>query len=180
MPRRQERDAGGGETMRLVFLISYVIGMLATATADADVIGVYKDWTAVTSTSGARKTCMMWSQPKQSQGFKDKRGDVFAFVTHQPSANRFDRVSFETGYTLDSAPSVRVSIGDEHFQLSASGSGAWARNSADDAALIKAMRAGRTMTVEGKASGAATVRDTYSLIGFTAAYNAITAACKVR
>ncbi|HSS65196.1 MAG TPA: invasion associated locus B family protein [Gammaproteobacteria bacterium] len=166
--------------MRSFHLTFVLICLLATRAAVAEVIGVYRDWVAVTSTSGNEKTCMIWSQPKQSEGYKGKRGDAFAFVTHQPADKRLDRVSFETGYKISKPDALRATVGERQFQLSASGSGAWTRNSADDSALIEAMRAGSTMTVTGNGPGGETVKDSYSLYGFTAAYNAISAACKVR
>lgn len=167
-------------TMRSLLVATFLSSVLMTAAAVAEVIGVYRDWVAVTSTSGKQKTCMMWSQPKQSEGYKGKRGDAFAFVTHQPAEKRLDRVSFETGYTLGKPAAVQATVGDQQFRLSASGTGAWTRNSNDDSALIKAMRAGSAMTVTGTGPGGEKVTDSYSLYGFTAAYNAINAACQVR
>ncbi len=156
------------------------LSLLAAQATIADVIGVYRDWVAVTSISNNEKTCMIWSQPKQSEGYKGKRGDAFAFVTHQPADKRLDRVSFETGYKIGKPNALQAAVGDKRFDLSASGTGAWTRNSTDDSALIEAMRAGSTMTVTGNGPGGETVKDSYSLYGFTAAYNAISAACKVR
>lgn len=158
----------------------FLVPVLLIQAAAADVIGVYRDWVAVTSTSGNEKTCMIWSQPTQSEGFKGKRGDAFAFVTHQPAESRLDRVSFETGYKIGKPKALEATVGDQRFKLSASGTGAWTRSSDDDAALIEAMRAGRTMTVTGKGPNGETVKDSYSLYGFTAAYTAIGEACKVR
>ena len=165
--------------MRFVCLTVSLFGLLASGSAAAEVIGVYRDWVAVTSSSGQQKTCMMWSQPKKSEGFKGKRGDAFAFVTHQPADKRLDRVSFETGYKIGKPGAMQATVGDKRFKLSASGTGAWTRSEADDSALIQAMRAGNTMTVTGNGPGGETVKDSYSLIGFTAAYKAISAACKV-
>lgn len=160
--------------------ILLIASLLAVSTASADVIGVYRDWTAVTSTKNKQKTCMMWSQPKKSEGHEGKRGEVFAFVTHQPADKRVDRVSFEAGYPLEGSPRLKVSVGEDQFTLRVSGTAAWTRNKRDDADLIEAMRAGTVMTVEGRGPDGATVRDRYSLMGFTAAYNAISKACDVR
>lgn len=166
--------------LKSLFVTAVLTVLVGSVSTEAEVIGVYRDWTAVTSVADKKKTCMMWSQPKQSKGYSGKRGDAFAFVTHQPGEKRLNRVSFEAGYAMPGAPEVRVQIGDERFSLSAGGTGAWAKNSQDDKALIEAMRAGRTMTVESKAGDGKRVRDSYSLLGFTAAYKAIGAACNVR
>lgn len=166
--------------MRLLRWIAVLLPLLAARVAVADVIGVYRDWVAVASTEGKEMTCMMWSQPKQSEGHKGKRGEAFAFVTHQPAEKRLNRVSFETGYRIGKPNALEATIGQRRFELSASGSGAWTRSSDEDAALIEAMRAGNTMTVTANGPGGEQVKDSYSLLGFTAAYKAISAACKVR
>jgi hypothetical protein len=44
--------------------------------------------------------------------------------------------------------------------------------------MVKGMRAGNAMIMEGTSSRDTKTRDTYSLGGFTAAHNAINKACK--
>ena len=165
--------------MRSFFLILALIALQAYQHSAAEVIGVYRDWVAVISTSGEGRTCMIWSQPKKSEGYKGKRGDAFAFVTHQPAGKRLDRVSFEAGYKIGKPNTLQAAVGNRSFELNASGTGAWTRNSSEDSELIKAMRGGSTMTVTGNGPGGEKVKDSYSLYGFTAAYDAISAACKV-
>ena len=58
------------------------------------------------------------------------------------------------------------------------GSTAWSHNAKDDERMVKAMRAGRKMTMEGTSSRGTDTRDTYSLSGFTAAHNSINKACR--
>lgn len=159
----------------VVFLLSILL-----LPAQAEVLGVYRDWTAVAVGKGEKRTCMIWSQPSKSRGFNGKRGEVFVFVTHLPAERRLNRVSFKVGYALAQSEALLVNIGDSRFALSAAGSGAWASSVKDDLALIDAMRVGRSMSVEGKTREGSVVRDRYSLYGFTAAYTAINAACKVR
>ncbi len=48
----------------------------------------------------------------------------------------------------------------------------------DDSRMVKSMRAGRTMIMEGTSGRGTKTRDTYSLSGFSAAHNAINKACK--
>jgi invasion protein IalB len=162
--------------IRSIFFLSLGVPLLPAA---AEVIGVYRAWTAVTVSKEKKNTCMIWTQPKRSRGFKGKRGDVFAFVTHQPSEDRINRVSFETGYELGARPNVLVRVDDDTFSLNAQGTGAWTRSGEDDLALIAAMRDGQVMTVESETGDGALIRDRFSLIGFTAAYKAINTACKV-
>lgn len=53
-------------------------------------------------------------------------------------------------------------------------------NSEEDRKLVKAMKAGSKMVVVGYSSRGTKTTDTYSLSGFTAAYNAISKACNTK
>lgn len=151
----------------------------ASVAAEEDVtLGTFKAWTAMRYAESGKPACMMWSQPEKSEGKYTKRGEVFVFVTHGPDDRRFDRVSFETGYTFKKGSEVSVAIKDDNFKLHTDGSTAWNLDQKEDARLVKAMRLGKTMVVQGRSSRDTLTRDTYSLLGFTAAHNAINRACK--
>ena len=72
---------------------------------------------------------------------------------------------------------VQVKIGGEAFQLFTSEDGAWTANKDEDRRLVKSMVRGNRMIVKGTSSRGTATTDTYSLKGFTAAYNAITESC---
>ncbi|MFI5018219.1 MAG: invasion associated locus B family protein, partial [Dongiales bacterium] len=57
---------------------------------------------------------------------------------------------------------------------------AWAKDATADKAMIDAMRKGSSLTVKGTSSRGTEITDTYSLLGFSKAYQAIGAACKVQ
>ena len=51
-------------------------------------------------------------------------------------------------------------------------------NGQEDLKLIAAMKRGERMIVDGKSNRGTTTKDTYSLKGFSSAYQAISAKCK--
>jgi len=140
-------------------------------------LGTYKDWHTLRFSDEDGPVCMMWSQPAKSEGDYTRRGDIFVFVTHRPAENAMDKVSFETGYTFEEASEVKVRIDAQKFALATDGSTAWSYGAEDDAKMVEAMRAGETMVVEGTSNRGTLTRDTYSLLGFTAAHEAIDEAC---
>jgi hypothetical protein len=88
-------------------------------------------------------------------------------------------VSVQPGYTFKSGSDIEVVVdGSTKFTFFAQGEHAWAKTSRDDANLIAAMRKGGAMTVRGISTRDTFSLDTYSLIGFTAAYNAMNEACR--
>ena len=120
---------------------------------------------------------MMWSQPEKLQVPLEGRGDAFVFVTHRSSPRDFDAITLDNGYAFGEGTEVTVSIGEQEFVLETSGSSAWTLDEKDDARMVKAMRAGYRMTVEGVSKGGKRTSDVYSLLGFSAAHEAIDKAC---
>ena len=55
---------------------------------------------------------------------------------------------------------------------------AWPPEAAVTRRLVKAMRAGRDMVVNGVSTRGTKTTDTFSLLGFTAAHKAISKACR--
>jgi len=143
-------------------------------------LGKFKDWEARTYKEGGKLVCTMFATPQSSEGEYTKRGDVFVFVTHRPSHNRVDEVSVNIGYIFKQGAPVNAIISGVTHELFSDRGTAWTRDSNSDRALVRAMRAGSEMTVEGISSRGTKTTDKFSLSGFSAAHNAISKACKVR
>lgn len=166
---------------RLAFGSAVVLAVLAAAAnANAqEVLGTFNDWTAFTDKVSGKQICYIGSKPKKAEGNYTKRDDAFVLVTHRPSEKVVGEVSIETGYTYKTGSSPVVTIGDSTFTLFAKGSNAWAKDASADRKLVAAMKGGSEMVVKGTSSRGTATTDTYSLSGFTAAFNAIGKACGV-
>ncbi len=154
--------------------------LLAAAPASAQSVqelGSFQDWSAYTYDSGGQKICFMSSNPTDAKGNYTRRGDIFTMVTHRPARGTRDVVSVEAGYTYKDGSSVNVDVDGNGFSLFTQGGNAWAPDADTDGALVKAMKAGVKMVIKGTSSRGTVTTDTYSLRGFTAAYDAISGAC---
>jgi invasion protein IalB len=140
-------------------------------------IGDYGAWSSFQFSEDGKAACYMESQPKKAVGDYKKRGDVYAIVAHRPAEDRRDEVSVVAGYTYKKDSWVEVTIGAKTFQLFTQDDGAWAPDKKADKALVKAMIKGHTMVVKGTSSRGTLTTDTFSLSGFTKAYQAINKAC---
>ena len=136
-------------------------------------IGDYGDWSAFQFSEDGNPACYMSSEPTKATGDYKKRGDVFAIVTHRPA----EMVVRIAGYAYQKDSTVAVAIGTQGFELFTQDDGAWALDAATDKKLVQAMRKGNRMVVKGTSSRGTLTTDTYSLKGFTKAYNAIGKAC---
>lgn len=169
--------------MIVTLVAAITVGWASAATAQEDGtedLGVFKDWSARKFEEKGKPVCTMFSQPIKSDGDYNKRGEVFFFVTHRPAANRVNEVSVKIGYTFKTETPVMIRIGNAEFELFSEDDFAWAQDSKEDEKLVRAMRAGATMEVEGVSSRGTKTTDTFSLSGFSAANNKITDACRAR
>jgi len=140
-------------------------------------LGTYRDWSAFAYQDGATRVCYMGTEPTNSSGAYDQRGDVWILVTHRSPGGGRDVVSVIAGYNYEENAPVLISIGTKTLTLFSQGDTAWAYSEADDRALIAAMKAGIDMKVAGRSWRGTDTTDEYSLLGFTAAYEAISQAC---
>jgi hypothetical protein len=141
-------------------------------------------WTAHVKADNGRKTCFAWTKPTRSKGNYQTRGDVLAFVTvYKPAPEGDDyydggQISVVAGYRYKEDGAVVATIGNKKYEMFSDNDTAWANGADGDKELIAAMKAGSRMVVDGSSWRPTKTTDTYSLKGFTAAYNAIRAACK--
>ena len=161
-------------------LLPFLLGAAAPAAAADKVIGLFNDWGAQTFSEGRNTGCSMWSQPTKDEGDYTQRGPIYAYVTHRPWDKRLNEVSITAGYAYKKDSAVQIRIGGEKFALFTDGETAWSRSPADDKKLVDAMRRGSSMIVSGMSSRGTQTTDTYSLSGFTKAYEAIGKACNVK
>lgn len=145
--------------------------------ADPVSIGIFDNWQAVTFDEGGKKGCYITSRPTKEEGQYSQRGRVYVLVTHRPADKTFDVVSVVAGYTYGDGGDVTVSIDDADYALFTHNDSAWAPDAATDKKLVDAMKKGNRMVVRGVSSRGTKTTDTYSLKGFTRAYQAIAEAC---
>ena len=78
---------------------------------------------------------------------------------------------------LRAGSSVMLTIGDQPFLLVARGSSAWSKDSAQETAILTAVRSAGGMRVEGRDSSGRRMTDRYLLDGAPTAIDAAAAAC---
>ena len=143
-------------------------------------LGIFGDWEAYTERDNGKLVCFMGSEPTKARGKYKKRGKTFVLVTHRPNDKSKNVVSIQAGYTYKKNSNASIIIGKKSVKLFVNNRHAYAYDSKADDDLVKAMIRGASMTVKGTSSKGTLTTDTYSLKGFTAAYRAISAACKIK
>ncbi|MEL6509742.1 MAG: invasion associated locus B family protein [Pseudomonadota bacterium] len=139
------------------------------------------DWSVFVESNPTE--CWAVSAPKETVNTRDgrvvavRRGDIYMLVFNRPSANVSSQVQFAGGYPFASGSTVSVQVGDSSFELFTDGESAWPPTPADDAKLVAAMKRGAEAVVTGRSGRGTTTKDTFSLLGFTAAVEDAEARC---
>lgn len=155
-----------------------LLGAVATpAAAQTKTLGTFNDWGAHMDGAGGSRACYIGSKPIKAEGDYTQRGDIFAYVSHRPGEKVVGEVSIKTGYTYKPGSEATAIIDGQTFKLFTDGTNAFTHDAAADRAMVAAMKRGRQMVVKGTSARGTTTTDTYSLSGFTAAYDAISKAC---
>ena len=160
----------------LCLLVS--VKSVATTTPASTILGTFGTWTAYVFHDAAGKVCYMASEPTESKGKYTSRDDVFLTVTHRSAEKTYDVVSMTAGFTYQkgSKPTIRID-NKKNVTLMPVEDMAWAKDDKTDAALVKDMIAGSNAYVNGTSKRGTKITDTFSLKGFSKAYNAINEAC---
>src|SRR5262249_31041654 len=142
-------------------------------------IGTYGDWQALTYEENGKPVCYVVSEPTKKEGQYTARGQVYALVTHRPADKKLNVFTIIAGYAYKEGSDVLLEIGDQKFTLFTQESMAWAQDE-DDPKIVEAMKKGNDMVAHGTSSRSTDTVDTYSLMGFSKAYEAISEACGVK
>lgn len=143
-------------------------------------LGAAQGWSAYEETAKAGKLCYLSGKPVKSEPADLKRGEVYAYVTHRTAEKAFNVVSFAAGYPFKDGSDVDLAVDGHKFSLFASKDTAWARDSAEDKAIVEAMAKGKQVMIQGTSARGTATTDTYNLAGFGQVLGQIDKACGVK
>jgi hypothetical protein len=119
--------------------------------------------------------CWSVSAPKETVNTRDgrvvavRRGDILLFVTFRPSNEVQGEVSFTGGYPFAQGSTVTLEVDGSTYEMFTDGEWAWPATSSDDAKITTQMKRGTDAIVTARSSRGTVTKDTFSLLGFTAA-----------
>jgi len=152
-----------------------VLGLGSTANAQTSTnrVATDTDWSVFVDDNPTE--CWGVSAPKETVNTRDgsvvevRRGDILLFVFYRPGAAVQGQVAFTGGYPFASGSTPTLEIGGTTFQLFAEGEWAWPATPEDDARIVAAMKRGSGAVMTARSGRGTVTKDTFSLLGFTAA-----------
>lgn len=170
---------------KLVMTAVLAMGALPLAAQELAMVDSETDWSVYVADSP--KECFIvskptdWSAQRDGQAVTVRRGDIRFYISIIPGEEIASEPSFLAGYPLKQDAPVEMRVKDTTINLYPNAAinveYAWPRPD-DDANLIAAMRGGSEATVIGTSARGTITTDTFSLIGFTAAYEKAQEMCQ--
>ena len=170
-------------SIRSVFVcVSVAFPAVAQETPETNV-DAKRDW-SVFRASTEPKECWIVTIPAASEATRNgqkitpDRGDILLMVTNRPGGNVQGEISFKSGYPIKENTTVNLRVGAASFEMFVEGEWAWPANPDEDQKVIAAMQRGASAIATAVSErGTATV-DTFSLLGFSAAFDSAVTMCK--
>lgn len=135
------------------------------ASAKTSYLGEFRDWGVYQNTELAGNKCYALTVPVNFHPAGVRHGDNFVIIS---KADGQYSPQLVMGYQLKADSSVNVMVDGARFPFFSEGNRAWAENVADEAKLIRAMRAGKTLNVQATSARGTQTRYTFSLMGLSA------------
>ena len=145
---------------------------------------IFKKWCAGEHIENDIKSCVMVSMPIANTGkppYK-RRGEIYTTIYHIPSQESIGVVYVTTGYSYkkDSVVKIKIDKKKPYEFNNIEDDTAFSDDENVDKQVIIEMKKGTRMKIIGFSSRGTETTDTYSLSGFTAAYNYISKLCNVK
>ena len=118
--------------------------------------------------------CYIGSIPLKEEGKYTQRGDTY-LIAFRINKDPEITIQVNAGYNYDEDKPIKLAIDGTSFELFGQGDSAWSQN--EDKEIIFAMKKGRDMFIEGHSTRGTLTKDTYTLIGFTSAFNKLKKDC---
>lgn len=167
-------------TSTIALLLASVLAAPAAFAAEAKFLKTYRDWNVYVYEDDKGRTCYVASEPQKMDGNYTRRDPPVAMVAKFPIDEPNVQVVIQSGYPYKKDSRVELDIDGRKFDLFTHGDSAYADDPEEDARIIEAMKRGRKMSARGTSRKGTWSLDTYSLMGFTDAYEAMLRACRDR
>ena len=165
----------------VLFLKIFIICLFTKSLLASEKIQIEKfnDWSVLRQETDAGRLCYITSEPIEKKGDYDKnnRGETRVFVTHGPGKAERDVVSIVAGYVFEKQSEVDLYVDGVKQLFFTLQDRAWSFGPDEDKKIIRNMKRGNKLTVEGVSSRGNKTIDIYSLSGFTKAKQMLDKIC---
>jgi invasion protein IalB len=130
------------------------------------------------------RECWAVSAPTETINTKDgqvvavRRSDILLMTFYRPGAEVKGQITFTGGYPFAKGSTVNIDVSGNQFEMFTEGEWAWPASPGDDAKIISAMKRGAEAVLTARSGKGTKTKDTFSLLGFTAAVEGAEKRCQ--
>lgn len=145
------------------------------AADSVEAAGRFGNWRLYTAPEGNGTVCFMVTSPQQTSV---KREDNFLAVTRRPHENTYDEISVMLGTLFHKKSKPTLGVDNKKvIAMMINEDAAFIKEKAVEKQLIQEMIAGNVVRTQAKSAKGSILRETFSLKGFSKAYEALKKAC---
>ena len=163
---------------KIISLLIFPFFISPVALGAIKIEGKFKNWESHYTEDGKDKICFAVSMPIKKEPKNLNRAEARIFVTFRTKTNTADEISITGGYPYKKDSQVSVSVDNASFKFDVSDNFAWLTANKDEAKMIQQMKKKNELKATGLSARGNKTHDTYSLLGFTDAYNSAKNKCK--
>lgn len=152
------------------------------AQTSTNVVDSKSDWSVFVENEPLR--CWIVSKPTKTVNTRGgnpvvvNRSDIRFFVTYLPKSGIRGEISFTGGYPFKPDTPVVLTVGSSSYNMYPDGEYAWPESVAVDGKIKSSLQRGAEAVVDAQSARGTKTKDTFSLIGFTAALAEAEKRCK--
>ena len=161
----------------LLFSIICLLSLEQKIFAQIKLDGQFKNWTAQNTNINGQQVCYAVSSPIASNPKTLNRAESRIFVSFRANDKIQNEISVTSGYNYKASSKVNLAIEKREFNFETEDNFAWLTKYEDEISLIELMRKSTQARVTATSVRGTKTIDTFSLNGFSDAYEAAKKKC---
>ena len=167
-------------TFPILLILSFQ-GSNVIAEETSNRVAAKSDWAVFVGE--APNECWAVSAPKETLNKRGgvsvdvKRGQIQLFAIYRPSDDVKGQIAFTGGYPFAEGRNITMKIDGVTYELPTDGEWAWPPSADDEKKIIAAMKSGSKAVITAQSQRGTVTKDTFSLLGFTAAIKEASKRC---
>ncbi len=165
------------EFLKKTFFVIILLTFSKASFGEVKTDGQFKNWSARNSLIDKQLVCFAVSSPVGQTPKNINRAESRLFVSFRSTDKVMNEISVTSGYPYKPNFPVVISINKKEYDLEPEDNFAWLLSNAEEIELVNSMKKGSTLKILGVSSKGTKTEDTFSLAGFTDAYEAAKKRC---
>ena len=161
----------------LFFSIIYLLSFEQKIFAQIKLDGQFKNWTAQNTNINGQQVCYAVSSPIASDPKTLNRAESRIFVSFRANDKIQNEISVTSGYNYKASSKVNLAIEKKEFNFETEDNFAWLTKYEEEVAMIELMRKSSQAKISATSAKGSKTIDTFSLSGFSDAYEAAKKKC---